>query len=221
MFRFPCLIHHCNPLQQTFTLLGCSPYTPLTRLLIPLLSFQPPPKKKPLLGVSSPTIPYTLSTLKWPYVKHTNKQQIKTRAMINFQNNTNLHPKLDTKKLFSPPPLKRLSNYLLNPGFCLWAFGCMASWYQAFNGWPCPALMGCLVVGLRMVLGVFTLEPFFGFVYINCDMNLGLRSSLWVWTIYFSYAKDVSHLFVFHHSRLRCWAAMCDDSQLWCAKYLG
>jgi hypothetical protein len=127
MFRFPCLIHHCNPLQQTFTLLGCSPYTPLTRLLIPLLSFQPPPKKKPLLGVSSPTIPYTLSTLKWPYVKHTNKQQIKTRAMINFQNNTNLHPKLDTKKLFSPPPLKRLSNYLLNPGFCLWAFGCMAS----------------------------------------------------------------------------------------------
>jgi len=163
MFRSPCLTQLCNPLQQTLALLGCSPYTPLTRLLIPSLSFQPPPKKKTPFGCSFPHHS-TLSTLKWPYVKHTNKQQIKTRAVINFQNNTNLHPKLDIKKLFWTSPLEIVSNYLLNRGFCLWAFGCMVSWYHAFNSWPCPALMGCLVVGLRMVLGVFTLEPFFGFV---------------------------------------------------------
>jgi hypothetical protein len=98
MFKSLCLTQHCNPLQQTLALLEYSPYTPWQDSWCPHCLFKPLQKRKPLLGVCSPTIPYTLSPLKWPYVKHTNKQQIKTRATINFQNNTNLHPKLDTKK---------------------------------------------------------------------------------------------------------------------------
>jgi hypothetical protein len=83
--------------------------------------------------------------------------------MINFQNNTNLHPKLDTKQTILTITARNTKQLFFESRFLyvgIWVHGVLISSVQ----WLALPCTNGVFGGRLNVLGVFTLEPFFGFV---------------------------------------------------------